>query len=145
MSQQKWSLRPLNDGDVSFVFSSFLKSCREAPAFQEIPNHIYFAKMHERMEATLDGPQTFTIVACDPSEPDVVFGYIVGELVRDDLVIHYTYVKHALRGFGLGKAMEGELLKIPHQKVYYSMRTRVSDSLNRSRRYIYDPFLLWGK
>ncbi len=140
-----WHLRPLAEGDTSFIFSSFLKSCRDAPAFSEISNTIYYAKLHERIEMLLDDPQMHIVVACDPAEPNVVFGYAIGEKVKDDLYIHWAYVKHPFRGFGLGKAMEGELLKIPHKRTFFSVFTRVVPHLNKSRNYVYDPFVLWSK
>lgn len=139
-----WTLRPVKAEDVSFLYNSFLKSYRDAPAVAGMPNTLFYKKLHGVAESIFRDPNSFTIIACDPAEPDVVFGYLFGEKIGEDLVIHWAYSKHAFRGFGLGKAMEEEFLKIPHRAVYYSMRTRVTDSLMKTRDYTFDPTYMWS-
>lgn len=142
MTKPLWVLRPLTAEDIPFVFNSWLKSYRESPQVVGIPNTIFYDKFHKVIEEII--PKSVTIVAHDPEDPKLIYGYIVVEYTGKDLVFHWAYVKHPFRGFGLGKALEQEILTISHDKVVYTSRTRTTDSLMRSRNYLYDPFILWS-
>jgi hypothetical protein len=100
--------------------------------------------MHAIVESLLK--RSNIVIACDPAEPDLIYGWGVGEVDKDVLILHFFYCKHALRGFGVAKAMEAELLKLPHTSVRYSTRTPpVFKAISRRQDYTYDPFTFWGK
>lgn len=137
-------LRPPEAGDLPFIFNSFLKSYRDSSAVSGIPNSIYYKEMHAIVERMLT--RSNVVIVCDPGEPGIVFGYGVAEVVKDDLILHWLYVKHSFRNFGLAKEIERELLKLPHTAVKYSCRTGSTGPLLKKRpTYIYDPFSLWSK
>lgn len=136
-----WKLRTATNQDISFLFSSWLKSFRESPTMQPITTATYYDYFHRTLESVY--AKSAVIVACDPEDPNTVYGYAVAELKEETLVLHWVYVKFSFRGFGIAKAMEAELLKIPHKTVAFSCRTRTVDSLNKNRKYVYNPFLLW--
>lgn len=143
MSQKPlWSLRPLVPSDIPFVFNSWLKSYRESPQVVGVPNTVFYDKFHQVIEQIL--PKSVVIVAHDPEDQSIIYGYVVAEYTGRDLVFHWVYVKHPFRNFGLAKALEQEILTIAHQSVYYTPRTRTIDSIMKSRNYTYDPFLLWS-
>lgn len=143
-----WELRPPTEDDVAFIYSSWLKTHRQSTANVDIGNTVYYAEMHANIEAVIRGDKTHLVVACSPNEGDsaIIFGYGVAELLSDDeLCIHMIYGKHPFRNFGLGRAIEAELLKLPHTKVSYSCHTKLAKSLNRKRNYVFNPWRLWSK
>lgn len=142
-----WSLRPPEEADVGFIYSSWLKTHRQSAANVDVGNTVYFAEMHANITAVIRGDNTHLVVACSAVDGDagIIFGYGVAERVGDVLVLHAIYTKHAFRGFGLGRAIEQELLKLPHTSVEYSCHTKLAKSLNRKRAYVFNPWRLWSK
>lgn len=140
----KWILRPPNEGDVGFIFNSWLKSYRDAPFVSGIPNTIYYREMHLAIEKVL--ARANVVIACDPGEPELIFGWGVGEGAKDGtLLLHYLYVKHALRKFGIAKSLEEEFKKLPHTGVAYTCRTPpLFEAIRRRPLYVYTPFGFWS-
>jgi hypothetical protein len=138
-----WQLRPPKPEDLSFIYNSWLKSMRDGPAFANLTHTVFYKELHDRMEAVLKTTQV--VIACAPGEDDIIYGYGLGEPIGDLLAIHYLYVKHSFRAFGIGKALEAELLKIPHSEVAFSSWTKGTKSLLKERKYQYNPWLLWAR
>lgn len=142
MSQPQWKLRLSKNEDIPLLFSSWLKSYRDAPSMTAISNTIYYDCFHRALESILS--KAAIVIVCDPEDEETVFGYGVAESKGDTLVIHWVYTKHSFRGHGVGKAVEEALLQIPHKRVIYTCRTRLTDTFNKTRNYTYNPFLLWS-
>lgn len=142
-----WQLRPPNEQDVSFIFNSWLKSARSAPALIDIPNGPYYKYLHTGIESVLRSDNARIVVACSPKEGDegVIFGYGVAELDDKSLILHFIYTKHTFRNFGIGKDIEIELKKTPHENVTYSCQSKLAKTLLKTRDYTYNPFSLWSK
>lgn len=140
----RWTLRSPEADDIAFICNSFLKSYRSASSVSGVPNTLYYPAMHAIVTHLLT--KSNVVIACDPSESTVIFGYAIGEVVKDDLILHWVYTKHALRNFGIAKALETELLKLPHKAVQYSCRTPAIFSVIKNRpKYVFNPFALWVK
>jgi hypothetical protein len=142
-----WQLRPPTEQDVSFIFNSWMKSFRDGPAMTGIGNTLYYKEMQKCIEAVIKSEGCRAVVACSPANGDenVIFGYGIGEETTAGLVLHWVYVKHPFRGFGVGKAIETELLKVPHESVTYSCHSKLCRALLKSRNdYVYNPFTLWS-
>lgn len=132
-------LRAARGEDLPFIFNSFLKSYRDAPAVSGVPNTLYYDGQHALIERLLkDGK---AIVACATDDPEQIMGYGIGGAS----VIHWIYVKHPFRGFGIGKALEGALVGQAPEQVFYTHRVKATDRLVRNRPYTFNPFLLIGK
>jgi hypothetical protein len=140
----KWVLRAPEPGDISFIFNSWLKSYRDAPFVSGIPNTIYYSELHKIIEKVLT--RANVVIAADPGEPGLIFGWGVGEVAKDGtLLLQYLYTKHALRKFGIAKSIEEEFKKLPHTAVSYSCRTPpLFEAIRRRASYIYNPFAFWS-
>ncbi len=125
-----WSLRPAAKEDESLIFSSWLKSHRDSPTVSGVSNTVYYARFHDLIEAILSAPDTQVTVACSPTDPEQIFGYSV----RQGDVLHWVYVKHAFRKYGLGKVL-ADTFKI------HTTRARESSVTKDS---CFDPFILWS-
>ena len=61
------------------------------------------------------------LVACDPEDPDVIWGYVAFDQV--DPVLHFVYVKGAFRRMGIGTRLLSEAGLILDEPVIVSHRT----------------------
>jgi len=61
------------------------------------------------------------LVACDPEDPDVIWGYVAFDQV--DPVLHFVYVKGAFRRMGIGTRLLNEARLMLDDPVIVSHRT----------------------
>lgn len=136
--QAQWMFRQFQPSDESFLFSSWLRSYRDSPVMAGVPNTVYYAKMHGAIERVLKSATV--LVACAEDDPEQIFGYVV----YAPGVIYFAYVKHSLRGFKIGTALESAALVNQTAPIKYACRTRVGERLIAKRAYFsYDPFLMF--
>lgn len=134
------SIRHGQPADYALIYNSFLKSYRDSPYTKGIPNTQYFSGHHKLIERAL--PLSIIRVACDSAKPTEIFGYAIAQATMDGLSLHWVYVKHAFRGFGIAKMLESELLKESNIK-YYTHRVKNMEGLLKDRDYIYNPYLFY--
>ena len=136
-------LRQVETADLPFIYNSWLKSYRDAPAVAGIPNTLYYQGQHALIERLLK--DSVVVVACSSDDPSQIMGYGVGEVQPSPgrTVLHWLYVKHPFRGFGIMRSLEGALVNKASQ-VFYTHRVKSCDRLMRSRPYVFNPFFLVG-
>ncbi len=141
-SKADFALRDVQKDDLPFIFNSWLKSYRDSPAMGGIPNTVYYAGQHALIEALLE--RSRVVVACAKDDPTQIMGYALAEYVDDVRLVHWVYVKHTFRGFGIGRALEGAVIGLPSSSpVHYSHRVKTTDRLLKNRTaYVYNPFYL---
>jgi GNAT superfamily N-acetyltransferase len=151
----KFFVRAAHQSDVPFLTSTWLKSARDAFHYRGIPNTVYYDNMHFILEQVL--PRATVLVACDPDAVNVVYGYVVGEVIDGCLTIHYCYVKKAWRRMGILSLLFRRLLEHERDFGRYFQVTHRSKAFKRffdSRQvdglipaqweYTYNPFLLYS-
>jgi hypothetical protein len=138
-----FTLRELQPDDVSFIFNSWLKSHRDSPTVAGVPNGIYYAAHHAIIERCLKHPQARVLVACNSEDSGQIFGYVVGEQQAGATILHWLYVKHPFRGFGVARSLEGALLGTSRpETVFYTHRVKQTERLLKNRAYVYHPYLI---
>jgi hypothetical protein len=127
-----WFIRPADSTDQSFVFSSWLKSFRDAPAVEQMREGDYYSRQHARITRTFEQARVY--VACDPSARADIWGY----LVEEDGRVHFVYVKSAFRRFGIASGLWAMCvgLRVPH-----SHDTLLGRHLAKKFNSAFDPFL----
>lgn len=89
--------RELRDTDAPFVFSSWMRWARQlSPCLRHLPNRVFWSDRHgyrAHVEALL--AKSRVLVACDPEQPEVIFGYAVGDPATRTL--HFVYVDRPMR------------------------------------------------
>jgi GNAT superfamily N-acetyltransferase len=139
----EFMLRQLTKDDLPFLFNSFLKSFRDAPAMVGIPNALYYASQHALIERLMASAGSRVLVACSKDDPSQIYGYGLGEVATVGSVIHWIYVKHPFRGFGIGKTLEQALIQSNPVTVFFTHRVKPLERLLKNRTgYTYNPFLL---
>lgn len=101
------TLRPMRANDEPYVYSNWLNSYRQSKRAREFPNDVYFAGQKRLVEITL--AHSITKMACASDDESLIYGFICCATG----VLHYVYVKHAFRGFGIARLMLGELTDKP--------------------------------
>jgi hypothetical protein len=94
--------RALEPKDVNFLLNSWLKSFR--PSCPLVSDEVYFREQKRLVLRLLE--DTNVLLACDPVDPGVIWGYLVGASDGQGFgVVHWVYTKHALRKFGIARAL----------------------------------------
>lgn len=66
-----------------------------------MPTSDYFAHYRKLIADLLY--KSITVVACDPQDPEFIYGYAVIRPIEDLKIIHYAYTKKPFRRFGVLK------------------------------------------
>lgn len=94
----KWIFRNALPDDISFIYSTWLKSYRTGSGLGLASGkHAYFLLYNSIIDQILKRDGVIPTIAADPGEPQVIYGYLVAE----PGVVHYIYVKEAFRKFGI--------------------------------------------
>ena len=135
------SIREATPEDLSFIFSSWLKSFRSGLICKHVDNTIYFSEHHKVIERLLK--RSTTVMACDPNDPATIYGYLCFDRVEGILVVHYAYVKQTFRGMGvlrqLLKSIEGHDW---NGAGLFSHSTLISSRLSLKYNLVYHPYIL---
>lgn len=135
-------VRQATQGDVNFIFNSWLKSAHgNLPKLTEIPHNIFYSEHHKLLEKILR--RCTVLIACDKNDQTVIYGYIVAEIIYGFPVIHYVYVKQPFRRLGIAKMLLN-CLETNNDSVIFT--SHISKSFNahlsNKRHFIYNPYLL---
>lgn len=85
-------LREHKAEDLPLIFDSYLKSWRTQKAAGTIPNHLFFEVQRTLLEDLL-GRGAVVRVAHPEGHPDLILGWVCGEVKEGKTVLHYLYVK----------------------------------------------------
>ena len=132
-------IRPATEGDISFIFSSWLKSYRESHFGSIIPTTIFYTEHHKVVERLLKGCQTF--VACNDNDLNELYGFICAEQVDGIFVLHFVYVKHTFRMLGIGRQLLNAFEHDPSKASMYTHHTKAAPTLSKKYRMIHSPYL----
>jgi hypothetical protein len=133
-------IRQAVEADVPFIFNSWLKSYRAS--CRSISNPVYFEFQHKTIEALLKRCQVQ--VACNATDANQLYGYIVYEQIDGVLVVHYCYIKDAFRRIGLLPKLAAGL--DVSAGGFYTHDTRGAAKLLASGKlkFMYNPYLAFG-
>lgn len=106
-----WLLRAAEAGDRGYIMSTWRKTARTHLRWlRDVPDSVYDDRRHgyvRHVEAILDRCDSAAekaaraIVACDPENPEILYGYAVAE----GEAIHMVYVRGAFRRQGVARGM----------------------------------------
>ena len=133
-------LRLANEEDVPFIFSSWLKSYRNSYFAKNITNTVYYAEHHKLLEKVIKSNKV--VVACNPDETTQIYGWICAGYTDNIFTLHYVYVKHPFRGFGVGKTLLNAFEHDPSFAAVYTHNTKAADKLAAKYNMIYHPYII---
>lgn len=142
-------LRLATAQDHASIYSDWLRSARQARAYQGISSTVYFFWMHVLIEQLLEDPHTCTwLVACAADDPTKIYGWLCGQRATttaagDQAIVHYVYTKRLYRRVGVATALLKSFVGTAPALVTTS-RSESGDALLGRRVHVFNPFLLWG-
>lgn len=152
------ALRGMLPGDVNFITHSWLKSYAESAIGPRDKGVNAKARVttHRGVEPRryYKGEQNVihalsrirkVVVACDPDDPNFIYGYAFGEARFEDpaggwLLLDYIYVKTSYRGQGIARQILQEGYEWTEQPIYATHWTFLCDTLARGRKLEYDDY-----
>jgi len=110
--------------------------------FADMADNVYFPAQRKELEIMLKASDV--LVACNPEDPGHVFGYVLSEKFHTSTVVHFIYVKHAVRKFGIAKMLFD--LVAQHQSTTLVTHVTQTNFSRLATKYglVYDPYLLRG-
>jgi len=96
-------IRPMQPGDVPLVLNSWLKSYRDCPASWGTSNDAYFRTQKAVISKLMT--RCNVAIASDPQDDDQIFGWLAWEDSKDDIVVHYIYVKSLFQRMGVARRL----------------------------------------
>lgn len=131
-------MRPAEEGDVPFIFSSWLQSFRDGNEDARAMNKdAYFAGQHIVIADIMQRPNSKCLVACALDHGPQIFGWACGDIAI--AALHYVYVKQPYRRMGIAKTLVGALLGTTIGLVC-THRTLVLDELRAKHGLKYNRF-----
>lgn len=95
--------RDAQQKDIAFITSTWMRALWGSKHYKGIKKSIFMTEHHEAIQKRMKN--LLCVVACDPSDPYVIFGYIVYSKPN---VIHFAYTKGSFRRFGICKRLIAE-------------------------------------
>ena len=140
MNTPKILLRPAASEDVSFIFSSWLKSFRNSFFAKPIDNTVYFSEQHKLIEKLVK--QAPVIMACNPDDISQIYGFICAQRIEGVFCLHYLYVKHSFRKLGIGRALVNSFEHDSSSAGVYTHHTACGEILKHKFNLVYHPYIL---
>jgi hypothetical protein len=141
ITKDRIHFRAAEHTDVSFIFSSWLKSNRNSTQYRELQNPVYYAQHHVMVEGLMQS--SAIIVAANPEDHTQIYGYLCFERIEGYPVVHFAYVKDSFRNLGMLRLLLDEA-KIDHTKPFFiTHRTKMCKMLERSMTPIHNPYLAY--
>ena len=141
MSSSPITLREGVIEDAPFILNSWLKSYRVSNFARSMTNTVYYEGHHPVVRKILKRAKV--TVACDPSHPSQIYGYIVHEMVEDIPVIHYCYVKHTFRNMGIASNLINSV-KESDQAGVFTHHTKNAERIAPKHNLIHHPYLAFN-
>lgn len=140
MSQNPIQTRKYNPNtDQSFVFNAWLKSYRSQEIFRNIPNQLFFAGQQKVVERLINNHETLVITSDDPNQ---IIGFVNYEVLGNNIILHYVYVKHAFRRMGIAKEVINKVIPyLGNKPVLFSHETRLPKPILEKYKLVFNIFI----
>lgn len=144
---EKLPIRQMRPSDRNYIIKSWVMSLRTQYPFSEMCAEA-IAKYSKRVDALIGIAPT--LVACDPQNDDVIYGFICYEqgqyLGRDAPTLHYAWTRKKFRNLGIGsqlldEAFPGRPLLVYTHHTKDITRARLKEKWNLNS---FDPYFIEG-
>ena len=146
-TQFQISIRNAKGLDLNFIYATLINSfCVDRVGGKTCPDRIFQSEYRQVLDHILSNPLTVTRIACKPDEPEVIYGYLIGEPPN---TLHYTFIKEDFRRLGIAAALFDNLFG--HlSPICNTHETKTSRRLYMARNkqepaLIHNPYLLYKK
>lgn len=142
-------LRAATYDDLPLIRDSWKKSFRQSYHVRGVPNEVFYRNHDLLMDMLLR--RCSVLVICDREHPRHVFAWTCVEIINNDLVVHFLYVKGPYQDFGMGTEMLKSILdeEPTVRRIVYTMETKAGAKWAKKmaqrtdREVEYNPYLLY--
>lgn len=135
-------IRQANEEDHPFILNSWLISYYAGSHLDKVvESQLYFTNQTEIIERILENHKPNIHVACLPEFPKQILGWLCSDGYLN--AIHYVYVKHPYRRFGIANLLFREASRVP-TALWFTHFTRQSDIIGPKWGLKYNPYILMG-
>jgi hypothetical protein len=134
------SIRDVEQGDINFIFNSWLQSFRSGLMPKKVDSTIYFSEHHKLIERILK--RAPCLVAVNPDDPTQIYGYVAYEKIDGIFVLHYVYVKHPFRAMGVMRQLFKAIDHDFKTAGLFTHNTLVFERLALKYDLVYHPYIL---
>lgn len=141
----KWNLRLAEPNDISFIYATWLNSYRTGSGLGLASGkQAYYLTYNCVIDNILSREGTKTLVAVDPAENSVIYGY----LVASSTAIHYAFVKEAFQRLGIARSLYEKLFGLysalwPDSTPFITHKTRALVPILKKYPLTYNPTLIF--
>lgn len=141
-----WSFRDANEGDMAFIYNSWLESFYDNSPLGDMPKSFFIKNYRNVIDNILITNDIKMEIACKTDEPHVIFGYCIADEYSAPPALHYVYVKELMRNFGVAASLLSRIKTFqPGEKIFCTHRTEIGKKiLKKYSDIIYNPFLLYA-
>lgn len=93
---------PKTKSDLGFVLKSFIRTFAKSPHSGPYPRKHLVRCIRDSVADLLRDPATRVTLACNPQDPDQIYGFVCYDVDREFPVLHAVYVKDMFRKMGIG-------------------------------------------
>jgi len=130
-------VRQADEGDASFIYSSWLKSY--AAQNKDQPKITVYEMHREVVSRLLE--ESITLVACMEDDPDQVLAWVCAQRIPKFLIMHYCYTKAPFRRFGLAGTLLNAFDYKPGEPIVISHKSYICKDLKGRYNFLYIPHL----
>ena len=138
-----YKIRLASPDDISFIYSSWLKSYRfGSHVGKQTRSMVFFEEYREIIDTIL--ARSSVIVACLEDDPHIILGYVVSE----PGIVHYGFIKESFREMGIfNKLLDISQPNKDANIIYTHMTILLHSFINKTSKshWLYDPFKLYWK
>lgn len=149
----KFIVRQAKDSDIPFIIDSWLKSYAEK-GIEFSSKESYFKSYPQFIKDIIES--SYLYIVCLPEDSDTILGWMCFEPRNNQYILHYIYVKHPFRKFGIAKYLFKIYEKINSNKqIIYSHKTNHLDNIisiskdnwiyNLKDKLEFNPYLFFSK
>lgn len=133
-------IREARVDDVNFIINSWIKSFEKYMYL--VPKPMYYAGQRKLITRVMARGKCF--VASNHENRDQIFGWIIYESIADTEVLHYVYVKHPYRRYGIGNQLLQIMRRDNSIPCIATSITPYLDYVKKKWNIVYNPYLLLG-
>lgn len=133
-------VRSADGNDINFIKNSWEKSFEKT--MKAVPREIYHRGQQKLMNQLMAKASCY--VACSPEDNNQIFGWMLFEKIKDIGILHYIYVKHPYRRYGIGKSLYNCLDRNDQYPCIASHKTLYLEYIQDKWNLTYNPYILIG-
>ena len=100
-------IRNARESDRPWIMATWLDANRRSPLSNYLTNTVYFGE-HRKLITRILSCSVNLVAAWDKNN-DQLFGWVCGDRIGNELIVHFIYTKQKFRRFGIAKKLMNEL------------------------------------